>query len=78
MDIMTTEQAGKLWGVTPRRVSELCRDGRIKGAFKIGTSWVMPADTPVSYTHLNSSGFPAGAGGRSFPLNQLSRSACAA
>lgn len=45
MDIMTTEQAGKLWGVTPRRVSELCRDGRIKGAFKIGTSWVMPADT---------------------------------
>ena len=45
MDIMTTEQAGKLWGVTARRVSELCRDGRIKGAFKIGTSWVMPADT---------------------------------
>lgn len=44
MDIMTTEQAGKLWDVTPRRVSELCRNGRIKGAFKIGTSWVMPAD----------------------------------
>lgn len=45
MDIMTTEQAGKLWGVTPRRVSELCRNGRIKGAYKIGTSWVMPAHT---------------------------------
>ena len=45
MDIMTTEQAGKLWGVTPRRVSELCREGRVKGAFQIGTSWVMPADT---------------------------------
>lgn len=45
MDIMTTEQAGKLWGITPRRVSELCRSGRIKGAYKIGTSWVMPADT---------------------------------
>ena len=44
MNIMTTEQAGKLWDVTPRRVSELCRNGRIKGAFKIGTSWVMPAD----------------------------------
>lgn len=45
MDIMTTEQAGKLWGITPRRVSELCRNGRIEGAYKIGTSWVMPADT---------------------------------
>ncbi len=45
MDIMTTEQAGKLWGVTPQRVSELCRNGRISGAFKIGTSWVMPVDT---------------------------------
>ena len=45
MEIMTTEQAGKLWSVTPRRVSELCRSGRIKGAFKIGTAWVMPADT---------------------------------
>ncbi len=45
MEIMTTEQAGKLWGVTPRRVSELCRAGRITGAYKIGTSWVMPADT---------------------------------
>ena len=45
MDIMTTEQAGKQWGVTSRRVSELCRSGRIAGAYKIGTSWVMPAGT---------------------------------
>lgn len=45
MDIMTTEQAGKLWGVTPRRVSELCRNGKISGATKIGASWVIPADT---------------------------------
>ncbi|GFI04224.1 hypothetical protein IMSAGC005_03076 [Lachnospiraceae bacterium] len=44
MDIMTTEQVGRLWGVAFRRVSELCWDGRIKGASKIGTSWVMPAD----------------------------------
>lgn len=44
MDIMTTEQAGKLWGVTSRRVSELCRSGRVMGAYKIGASWVMPAD----------------------------------
>ena len=34
MDIMTTEQAGKQWGVTSRRVSELCRSGRIAGTKK--------------------------------------------
>ncbi|MDD3193168.1 MAG: helix-turn-helix domain-containing protein [Oscillospiraceae bacterium] len=45
MEIMTTKQASKLWGVTSRRVSEMCRDGRIEGAYKIGTAWVMPADT---------------------------------
>ena len=44
MEIITTERAGELWGVSSRRVSELCRSGRIKGAYKIGASWVMPAD----------------------------------
>lgn len=37
MDIMTTEQASKLCGVASRRVSEICRNGRIKGVFKIVT-----------------------------------------
>ena len=45
MEIMTTKQASGLWGVTPRRVSEMCRGGRIEGAYKIGTACVMPADT---------------------------------
>lgn len=45
VDIMTTEQAGKLRGVTSRHVSELCRYGIVDGAFKIGTSWVMLANT---------------------------------
>lgn len=45
MDIMTTKQVSKLWGVTPRRISELCRDGRIAGAYKIGASWVIPVGT---------------------------------
>lgn len=45
MDIMTAEQAGKLRGVTPWYVSELCRDRRINYAYKIVTSWVVPAHT---------------------------------
>ena len=32
MEIMTTKQASGLWGVTPRRISEMCRGGRIEGA----------------------------------------------
>lgn len=45
MDIMTAKQASKLWGITSRRVSEMCRQGKIEGAAKIGAVWVMPVDT---------------------------------
>lgn len=45
MDIMTAKQASKLWGITSRRVSEMCRQGKIEGAAKIGAAWVMPVDT---------------------------------
>ena len=43
MDIMTVEQAGKLRGVIPRYIPELCRDRRINYAYKIVTSWGVPA-----------------------------------
>ena len=47
MDYITVRQAAEKWGITPRRVQELIRGGRIKGAYKIGigVAWVMPADT---------------------------------
>jgi len=45
IDIMTAKQAATKWGVTTRRVNELIRDGRIKDIQKVGSSWVMPADT---------------------------------
>ena len=44
-DIMTVKQAAEKWGIKPRRVEELIRGGRIKDVYKIGTTWVMPADT---------------------------------
>jgi len=46
LGIMTANQAAEKWGITPRRVNEIIRSGRIKGVYKIGTSWVMPDDTP--------------------------------
>lgn len=45
MDIMTAKEAAEKWGLTERRVTEIIRSGRIKGVFKIGAAWVMPADT---------------------------------
>jgi hypothetical protein len=43
---MTAREAAEKWGITPRRVQELIRAGRIEGVYKIGTTQVMPDDTP--------------------------------
>ena len=44
-DIMTVKEAAAKWELTEYHVTDLIRKGRIKGAYKIGTAWVMPADT---------------------------------
>ncbi len=44
MDYMTLKEASKLWGVTPRRINYYCAEGRISGAEKIGTVWLIPKD----------------------------------
>ena len=41
--ISTTEAAGK-WGMTGRRASLLCLQGRIPGAEYVGKTWIVPAD----------------------------------
>ena len=43
MDLISVKQAAQAWGVTPRRVQELCKEGRIKGATRWGRSWMIPA-----------------------------------
>jgi len=45
-DFMTTIEAAEKWGITQRRVLELIWTERITGVSKVGTSYVMPADTP--------------------------------
>ena len=45
MDFLTTKQASEIWGISQRRVSILCEEGRIAGAVKAGRTWLMPADT---------------------------------
>lgn len=41
-----TKEAAKRWGLTSRRVSELCKQGKITNARKDGKAWLIPADTP--------------------------------
>lgn len=42
---MTVKEAAKQWGITGRRVTVLCKEGRIEGAHKKGRSWMIPIDS---------------------------------
>lgn len=44
MDYMTLKEASEKWGVTPRRINCLCSAGRIPGAIKVATIWLIPKD----------------------------------
>ena len=45
-DMMKVKDAAALWGLTPRRVSELCKQGKIARARKMGKAWMIPVGTP--------------------------------
>ena len=41
---MTLKEASEKWGVTPRQINYLCAGGRIPGAVKMATIWLIPKD----------------------------------
>ncbi|MBO5286802.1 MAG: hypothetical protein J6B34_01615 [Clostridia bacterium] len=43
MNLITVKQASEKWGVTPRRVQSLCKEGKIKGACRWERTWMIPA-----------------------------------
>ena len=49
MDYMTLKEASKIWGVTPRWINYYWSSGRILGAIKMGTIWLIPknAEKPI-------------------------------
>jgi len=49
MDYMTLKEASEIWGVTPRWINYYCSSGRILGAIKMGTIWLIPknAEKPI-------------------------------
>ena len=40
----TTRETGKRWGVSLQWVSQLCKQGRVEGAGKVGSIWIIPVD----------------------------------
>lgn len=41
---ITVKEAAEKWGVTVRRVQDLCKRGEIQGALRWGRTWVIPID----------------------------------
>ena len=44
MNFLSTSQAAKKWGITPRRIQALCANNRIPGVIRVGTVWAIPED----------------------------------
>ena len=42
MDILTIKEASSMWGISIRRITVLCNEGRIVGAQKIAGVWLLP------------------------------------
>lgn len=49
MDYMTLKEAAEKWSVTPRWINYYCTAGRIPGAMKVATIWLIPktAEKPI-------------------------------
>ncbi len=44
MKLLSIKQTSEKWGLSPRRINVLCSEGRIPGAMKVGSYWVIPAE----------------------------------
>ena len=43
MDYLSIRQTSEKWGISVRRINDLCASGRIDGATKIGSYWAIPS-----------------------------------
>ena len=42
MKLLTTTETAKRWEISARRIALLCSQGRVKGAEKVGNTWLIP------------------------------------
>ena len=45
MDYLTSIETAEKWGISSRRVTVLCNEGRVEGAVLKGNTWLIPATT---------------------------------
>ncbi len=44
MEYLTTSEMAEKWNISRRRVTSLCTQGRVEGAFHKGNTWLIPED----------------------------------
>ena len=44
MGYLSIRQTAEKWNISARWINDLCKDGRIPGAMKIGSYWAIPED----------------------------------
>lgn len=42
MELLTAKEQAEKWGISKRRVTILCKEGRVPGAFIKGNMWLIP------------------------------------
>lgn len=45
MNKITAQQAAEKWNISVRRVQDYCRNGKIPGAERLGSNWLIPEDS---------------------------------
>lgn len=48
MKFITSQEASIRWGITTRRIQQMCKNGDVEGAKKEGKFWMIPEDTECS------------------------------
>ena len=44
MDYMTIKEAAEKWGLSVRRIQEICELNKVPGVKKFGRAWAIPKD----------------------------------
>lgn len=53
MEYKTTQEISKIWYMQPKEITYLCRKGKIEGAKKEGTHWLIPSNSKKPISNVN-------------------------
>ena len=65
-NFVSTKEAAQILKVTPARIGFLCRQGRFKGAEKIGAVVIIPREAVLNHVRLQPGAKPRGYKDKSF------------